>query len=156
MMLRLEVFHQDAPDRRVLVSIPDDATLDDLNRAIHDRLGVLPTRICLGESQAQVLSVYDIQGGDLLRVVFPLLDGGDGDRSDGGGGRDGSAAAASEREAALGERPPWYRLVHTLVTVAIFVVMERLFQRHVYMPYFRAVDDDVEDAGGGGTMEFRA
>ena len=43
--MRLLVFHEDTPTNKVLVALQDDATLDDLHRAIEVRLDVRPGAI---------------------------------------------------------------------------------------------------------------
>ena len=64
--IRLEVYHQAAPKRRVLVSIDAAAKLDALHEAIATRLSLvaLDMRCCLGETEAEVAAVTDLRDGD--------------------------------------------------------------------------------------------
>jgi hypothetical protein len=127
MALRLEVFQESAPDERKLVSLKEDATLDDLHKAIELRLGVVaPQKLCLGESQAEVVSVADIRDGDSIRVVS-------------------SSPKAAGADDADDERvSPWRPLIKLFLTLFIFVLLELVFQRLVYLPLFH---EEMEDDG---------
>ena len=135
--MRVEVLHQDKPNEKVLVAIADDATLDDLHSAIEKRLGLRPTCICLGETNAQILSIYDIRDGDSLRVVKPRF-------------TSSSAPSASPEQERSHDapqgRPPQLRvLLKLLLTLLIFVILERSFQRWVYLPFFHPLLEAAEN-----------
>ncbi|KAL1527311.1 hypothetical protein AB1Y20_015983 [Prymnesium parvum] len=112
--MRVEVHHQADPGKRVLVALREDATLDELRDAVEARIGVRPEVLCLGESQAQIVSVADIRDGDSVRIVSPPL----------APQRDGAQATAEVDQPDRREVSPWYNVVRVILTLAIFVLLE--------------------------------
>ena len=127
--MRIEVVHRSHPGKRALLALPDGATLNDLHKAVEQRLGVLPQTICLAETEAQILSICDVRDGDSLSVTSPQL----------------PSALPKSAEDEFYEGPSsWRQLVKVILTFVIFVMMERAFQRLVYIPIFHEdpADDD--------------
>jgi len=111
--------------------------LDDLHSAIKERLGVLPTSLCLGQTQAQIVSIYDIRDGDTLRVIQPRLSGSDVQPL--------PAAPDASHDLMDGGPPAWRVLLKLFLTLAIFVMLERVFQHWVYFPYFRPMLEEIDN-----------
>lgn len=132
--MRVEVYHQSAPNHRALLSLKDGASLDDLFKAIEERLGIRPEGVCLGETQAQIVNISDIQNGDSIRVTRPALPSSiQGDQlPDTSSDADGSS--------------PFRQIIKVILTLVIFVLLESVFQRLVYMPIFHGDPDDFKDA----------
>lgn len=122
--LRLEAYHEGRPDRHVLVTVSTAASLDELCDAVHERLGVRPEQLCLGETQARVTDAADLREGDVLRVVLPVL---------------AAAGRASWRSS-----PRWADVKHHLLSLVLFVVLFQAFQLLVYQRLFRVpVEEDA-------------
>ena len=139
-MVRVEVYHQSTPGKRALLSLEEDATLDDLHKAIEARLRIKPETICLGETQAQIVSIYDIRDGDAIRVVSPALPGDDADVPAG--------PVVGDGEEVYDGPSPWRRLLKVILTLAIFVFLQFGVQNFIYFPLFREdfADDDGDES----------
>ena len=119
--VRLEAYHESEPDRCVLVSVVPGCSLDELCDAVHGRLGSRPEKLCLGETQAQVVDSADLREGDVLRVVRPPL----------------APAAGTERASWLAS-PKLEDVLHHVVTLLVFFVLYQGLQVFVYFPLFRS------------------
>jgi hypothetical protein len=122
-MPRLEVFHEDAPSRCVLVSVSDESTYEELCKAVHVRLGILPEHLCIGQTNARVLSVHDLREGDQLRVIAPKL------------------ATTNDEQSKLDRVSRWRPVIRLLLATLLFLAMEAAFQRCVYQPFFRPAEE---------------
>ena len=134
--MRIEaVLAGDAASRQ-LIGLPDGCDLDQLRALVQRRLGldVVPERLCVGE--AQVMDVADLRDGDVVTVVPP----------DAAGSGPGPCSLLQPEPA----RPRWYTLVHTALTLVIFVLLNELFQKFVFNPWFHPDLDDEEPGGRPG------
>lgn len=129
--LRLTAYAEQEPGRRVLVSISPTASAEELRAAVGDRLGVRSLRLCLAESQSEVVATADLRDGDVLRVTpVPAV------ASTRSGVQFSAKAGESHRET-WRDSPAWRELVRWTLTLLIFVLLFQCFQRWVFVPTFR-------------------
>ena len=124
--MRVEVFLESAPQRRVLLSIEDGGARDALLDAVELRLGTRPKKMCLGETQAEVVSAADLRDGDVVRVVAPAAAA--------------AADAAVSPDTELAVLPAWRAVVHLVLTLVIFLIFFSGFQTHVVARLFGEAD----------------
>ena len=119
----------------MLVALPDGARLAELRELASRRLGHPVERICLGQTDALVVDVADLQDGDTLRVVHPPLERGSSSMPPKADTLD--KASSSSRMDEKRVLPVWFDLVRTLLFAAIFIGLERALQTFVFRPYFQ-------------------
>ena len=114
-----------------LIGLPEECTLEQLRSLVEARLHVTAEQLYLG--RAQVMDAADLRDGDEIRVACAP---------------DGVGLAPCSVLQNESARPPWASVLHALLTLLIFVLLNELFQRFVFKPWFQpATNNDPNLAG---------
>lgn len=127
---RIEAVLEGKTGSRVLVGLPESCDLEQLRSLLEKRLGVRPEQLYVGHAQLQ--DVADLRDGDTVTVAW------------------GTAPCSLLQREPTESR--WYPVIHTVITLIVFVLLNELFQRYVFFPWFHPEPQD-EVPGNGRLWE---